>query len=150
MATRCSLWFLPLLLLGGCFQQDNNKVSQILPLDRSSYVQVRSCRLNVQHGSKYIHVFANNSEAQQAYLAANCPLPQGSVIVAEESDKPDCSKITGYTLMFKDVPGYDPTADDWHWQQLDDQRGVLQDGRVQTCIECHSQCNLNDFTCSSP
>jgi hypothetical protein len=52
--------------------------------------------------------------------------------------------------MFKEAPGYDPTADDWHWQRLDDQRLVADDGRVQTCIGCHASCNRNDYTCSPP
>jgi hypothetical protein len=150
---RFSYLLLSLLLVGGCFQQDSNKVSQILPLEyQKTYRPVRNCRpIGIpEHRAKYIRVLANSVEAQDAYIAANCPLPQGSVIVAEESDKPDCSKVSGYSLMFKDVPGYDLAGFDWHWQQLDDTRTILQDGHVQECITCHTSCTLNDLTCSPP
>ncbi len=151
MGTRRPLLLLSLLLAGSCFQQDSNRTSQILPGDyQASYLQVRGCRLVIGHNSNYLDVRVNNAEAQQAYLAANGPLPQGSVVVAEESDAADCTGLTGYTLMFKDVPGYNAAAGDWRWQRLDDQRNVLEDGRVQSCISCHTQCNLNDYTCSPP
>jgi hypothetical protein len=150
MATWHPTLFLPLLLVGGCFQQDKAGTSQILTSDpQTSYYQVRSCRLSSGHGSNYMVVLAN-ALAESDYLSGGGPLPQGSVIVAVESDQADCSDLTGYTLMSKDVPGYNPTAGDWHWQRLDDQRDVLQDGRVQGCISCHTQCNRNDFTCSPP
>ena len=152
MGTRRLLLLLSALLLGSCFQQDSNRSSQILPLDYQTSYQppVRTCRLVVGHNSRSIVVRVNTPEAQQAYLAANSPLPQGSVVLAEEYNKADCTNLAGYTLMFKDVPGYDPTAADWHWQRLDDQRVVLEDGRIESCISCHTQCNLNDYTCSPP
>jgi hypothetical protein len=68
--------------------------------------------------------------------------------VTAETDQPNCNGITGYTLMFKDVPGYNASAGDWHWQKLDDQRDVLQDGRVQECITCHASCSQYDYTCA--
>ena len=152
MGTRRSFLLLSSLLLGGCFQQDTTRTSQILPLGyQATYSPVRSCRLIHGHTSSYIAVRANSTDVATLYNAANGPLPQGSVIVAEEYDKADCTGgLTGYTLMFKDVPGYDPAAADWHWQRLDDQRVVLEDGRVQGCISCHAQCNRNDYTCSPP
>jgi hypothetical protein len=150
MATRHPLLLLSLLLVGGCFQQDKAGTSQILPPDyQASYVQVRSCRPADGHGSNSIVVFAN-AQAQSDYLSDIGPLPQGSVVVAKESAQADCSDLAGYTLMFKEAPGYNPTAGDWHWQRLDDQRDVLEDGRVQSCISCHTQCNRDDYTCSPP
>jgi hypothetical protein len=42
---RCLFVILSLLLVGGCFQQDSNKVSQILPLEyQKTYRPVRNCR----------------------------------------------------------------------------------------------------------
>jgi len=152
MAPLRPLLLLSLLVAGGCFQQDNNRTSKILPIDFDTSYQppVRTCRLVVGHDSKYIVVRVNSPEAQQAYLAANAALPQGSVVLAQEYAKQDCTALTGYTLMFKDVPGYNVAAADWHWQRLDDQRDVLEDGRLQTCISCHQSCSLNDYTCSPP
>jgi hypothetical protein len=150
MGTRRLLFLLSSLLLGGCFQQSGNNTSQILPPDYQTSSQVaRTCRLNVGHASKYMVVYTN-AVADAAYLAGTSPLPQGSTVVAVESDKTDCSDLTGFTLMFKSVPGYNPAAADWHWQRLDDQRDVLEDGRLQTCISCHTTCSLNDYTCSPP
>ena len=150
MGTRRLLLLLSSLLFGGCFQQSGNNTSQLLPPDYQTSFQVaRTCRLNVGHGSRYMVVYTN-AVADAAYLAGTPPLPQGSTIVTVESDKADCTGLTGFTLMFKDVSGYNPAAADWHWQRLDDQRDVLEDGRLQTCISCHTTCSLNDYTCSPP
>jgi hypothetical protein len=150
MGTRRLLFLLSSLLFGSCFQQSGNNTSQILPPDYQTSAQVaRTCRLNVGHASKYMVVYTN-AVADAAYLAGTSPLPQASTVVAVESDKTDCSTLTGYTLMRKEAPGYNPAAGDWHWQRLDDQRDVLEDGRLQTCISCHTTCSLNDYTCSPP
>jgi len=70
------------LLVGGCFQQDKNRTSQLLPLDyQQSYSLVRGCRLIRGHDANSIVVLAN-AEARADYVAGNSPLPQGSVIVA--------------------------------------------------------------------
>ena len=130
---------------------ETRPTSQILPFDyQATYLPVRSCRFIRGHTSNYIVVRADGAEVAQLYNDATGPLPQGSVIVAEEYDRADCTGLTGYTLMFKDAPGYNAAAADWHWQRLNDQRDVLEDGRVQGCINCHAQCNRNDFTCSPP
>ena len=151
MASQRALLLLCLLMVGGCFKQDQNKTSQILPLSYpTNYTPVRTCRPIFGHTSSYVIVRANSTDVAALYNAGNGPLPQGSLIVAEEYDKADCSSLTGYTLMFKEALGYDPTADDWHWQRLDDQRLVADDGRVQTCISCHTLNSRNDYTCSPP
>jgi hypothetical protein len=151
MATQRPLLLLFSLLLGGCFQQDKSGTSQILPFDyQATYRLARSCRPIYGHTSNNIIVRANSDEVVQQYNAANGPLPEGSVILAEEYSKADCTGLTGYTLMFKDKPGYNPAAADWHWQRLDDLHVVLEDGRVQGCIDCHTLCQRNDYTCSPP
>ena len=148
MAMRCVFVLPVLLLLGSCFQQTGTSSSQLLPSDyQASYQLARPCRLSVAHNSNYMVVYAN-ALAQSDYLAGNYPLAQGSTIVAAETDQPSCNGITGYTLMFKDASGYNTSAGDWHWQKLDDQRDVLQDGRVQECITCHASCSPYDYTCS--
>jgi hypothetical protein len=148
MATRRPLLLISLLLLGGCFQQSGSNTSKLLPPDyQASYQVARTCRPSVQHWSNYIVVYAN-ALAESDYLAGNYPLHQGSTIVTAETDQANCTGVTGYTLMFKDVSGYDSSAGDWHWQKLDAQRDVLQDGRVQECITCHASCSQYDYTCS--
>jgi hypothetical protein len=150
MATHRLLLLLLLLLVGACFKQDKNQSSQILPLSYpTGYSPVRNCRPIQGHTSNYIIVRAT-SDVGALYNAATGPLPQGSLLVAEEYDKADCTSLTGYTLMFKDAFTDPPTAEAWHWQRLDYQRDVLEDGRVPSCILCHTGCNRNDYTCSPP
>jgi hypothetical protein len=150
MATHRLLLLLLLLLVGACFKQDKNQSSQILPLSYpTGYSPVRNCRPIQGHTSNYIIVRAT-SDVGALYNAATGPLPQGSLLVAEEYDKADCTSLTGYTLMFKDAFTDPPTAEAWHWQRLDDQRIIAEDGRVQSCMTCHTLCNRNDYTCSPP
>jgi hypothetical protein len=148
MATRRALVLLSLLLLGGCFQQSGTSTSQLLPSNyQESYQLARTCRLSVAHNSNHMVVYAN-AKAESDYLGGNYPLPQGSTIVTAETDQANCTGITGYTLMFKEGLGYNSSAGDWHWQKLDGQRDVLQDGRVQECITCHATCGPYDYTCA--
>jgi hypothetical protein len=145
---RRLLGLFSLLLLGGCFQQSGPSTSKLLPSDGvASYRQVRTCRPSVTHNSNYMVVYAN-ALAQSDYLAGNYPLLQGSTIVTAETDQANCTGGTGFTLMFKEALGYNPAAGDWRWQKLDAQREVLQDGRVQECINCHAKCGPYDYTCA--
>jgi hypothetical protein len=148
MATRRPLVLLSLLLLGGCFQQSGTSTSQLLPPEyQKTYQLARFCRRSVAHNSNYMVVYANTL-AESDYLGGNYPLAQGSTIVTAETDQPDCTGLTGYTLMFKETQGYNSAAGDWRWQKLDAQRDVLQDGRVQDCITCHATCGPYDYTCA--
>jgi len=150
MFTRCSCLFLLVSLLGGCFQQDDDKTSQILPSDyKSSYVLARNCRYSTSH-ARFIKVLTNNVETNDSYMAGNCLLPVNSLVLAEEYDSSACTTLTGYTLMYKNA-GYDTSHNDWRWQKLDETRNVLEDGRVQACIDCHLKCSQPtnpEYTCS--
>lgn len=139
------------LFLGGCFEQDAPARSSILPLDfESTYAQVRGCRLNPGHESAYIRVRAN-PEGVAAYQDGVCPLPAGSVLVAEKHFDPDCTTLAGFYLRHKEQPGYDTENGDWHWQRLDRYREVLEDGRVEKCASCHrANCSDRDYSCSPP
>ncbi len=142
--------FILAALTGGCFQQDNSKTSQILPPDySSSFVLARNCRYSTSH-SRFLRVLTDGKETNDAYLAGNCLLPVNSLVLAEEYENASCSSLIGYTLMNK-VSGYDSSHNDWRWQKLDDMRNLLEDGRVQTCIDCHQKCSQTatpEYTCS--
>jgi hypothetical protein len=145
---------LPLLamcvLALGCFQDSSAARSKLLPFDyQTSFLSVRSCRLNVAHDNAYQAVFANSVGAE-AYTIGSYPLPEGSVIVAEQHKDPSCNSLTGYDLMAKESAGYDATAGDWHWQKLDSNQRVLDDGRLKTCSSCHANPPCSDFLCSAP
>jgi hypothetical protein len=147
------------LLLGACFQDSTPQVSTYLPLNyqnQALFQTARTCRMlaAAPHNNNYQLVLAN-AVAYAPYTNADYPLPQGSVVVAEEhGSDPACSSgsVTGFYLMAKQQLGYDSAADDWRWQQLDVNQRLLQDGQLKTCSSssCHGQPTCNDFLCSHP
>jgi hypothetical protein len=139
------------LLGAGCFQDSTQQHSTFLPLNyKSTWQNVRACRLVIQHANQYQLVFAN-SIAVDPYTAGASPLPAGSVVVAEQhGNDASCNNLLGYYLMAKENPGYDSAAGDWHWQELDINQRVSQDGHLTTCSSCHAKPPCNDFLCSPP
>ena len=139
------------LFAAGCFQDSTQQHSNLLPLDyKSTWQNVRACRLVIQHADQYQLVFAN-SIAADPYTTGTYPLPAGSVVVAEQhGNDRSCNNLLGYYLMAKEKPGYDTAAGDWHWQELDVNQRVSQDGHLSTCSSCHAQPPCNDFLCSPP
>jgi len=146
-------------LLGtGCFQESTPQHSAFLPLDHSytsTFQVVRACRLNQSHSNQYQRVLADPVFAADPYTNGTYPLPAGGVVVAEEhGDDSSCNSLSGLYLMAKEKPGYDTAAHDWHWQELDVNQRIIQDGRLATCSSCHSGpvCNNgnNDFLSSLP
>jgi len=140
----------PCLLLAGCFQDSTAQHSAFLPLDyQSSFQVVRACRAITSHDLAYQRVLAN-SVAADPYVSASYPLPAGGVVVAEQHGDSSCNSLTGFYLMAKEKPGYDNASGDWHWQRLDDNQRVLEDGRLQKCSSCHVQSPCTDHLCSPP
>lgn len=136
------LWF------GGCFQDSTPQHSSYLPLDyQSTFPVVRDCRLVVGHQNSYEKVFANPI-ANEAYLAPSYPLPEGSVVVAEQHGDSACNSLSGFLLMAKQSAGYDTSAGDWRWQRLDLNQRIEQDGKLQSCASCHAKCLPADYVCS--
>ena len=121
---------LPLLLVG-CFQDSTPQPSQFVPLDYPAHFQqTRDCRLNVGHQNSYMKVLVNDSAAD-AYAAAVYPLAPGSVVVAEDyGNDPSCGALADYDVMGKEQAGYNPEAADWHWQRLDANKRIEQDGKL--------------------
>lgn len=127
-------------------------VAPILPADyRDEFVEVRDCRLSVEHQFRSIRVLANRIAAD-AYLRDANPLPLGSIVVKEEYDGGDCTDadLIEWTAMRKEPPGFDPDDADWHWQRIAAPgRHVVTDGK-QTCIGCHvrEECVARDYMCT--
>ena len=139
-----------LVFAAGCFQDSTPQHSAFLPLDyQSTYHKVRSCRLVTAHDSHYEVVFANDV-ASDPYSTASYPLPVGSVVVAEEHGDPSCNSLVGFKLMAKENAGYDSAAGDWHWQELDANQRIVQDGHLTKCSSCHAQSQCSGFLCSQP
>lgn len=138
------------VLLSGCFEQDSPSRSTVLPLDyQASFVQVGACRRSTAGTVHKDYMLVRASpHTVSPYSDRSQPLPAGSTLVAEEYSDPSCRVLEGLSVMFKEQPGYDAQAGDWHWQRLDSLQSVREDGRVQKCASCHAACSGRDFTCS--
>jgi hypothetical protein len=137
-------------LLLGCFQDSTAQHSTFLPLGyQSKFLAVRTCRAVAAHALAYQRVLANDLAAGP-YTTGSYPLPSGSIVVGEQHGDPACNSLTGYYLMAKENPGYDSATADWHWQRLDANQRVLEDGKLQQCSSCHAQPPCNDYLCSPP
>ena len=68
-------------------------------------------------------------------------LPFGSMVV-KENYLPD-STLAAVTVMMK-AEGYDPAHHDWFWMKQLADGTVEASGRVQSCIDCHSEA-LNNW-----
>jgi hypothetical protein len=139
------------LFLSGCFQDSAPKHSDYLPLSYpTGFPIVRNCRLVADHQNTFELVRANQVAADP-YTIASYPLPQGSVVIAEQhSSDPFCDSLSGYYLMAKEQAGYYGAGGDWHWQDLDLGQRVIEDGRLQKCASCHADCAASDFLCARP
>ena len=81
-------------------------------------------------------------------------LPSGSVIVKENYGK-DKKTVMAITVMYR-LKDYNPAGGDWYWvKYLPDgtvatapreKGGVRLAGKVNGCIQCHSDADGNDFT----
>ncbi len=49
-----------------------------------------------------------------------------------------------FTIMAK-VKGYSPETNDWFWAKITKDGKIIAEGRVESCIECHSIKKNNDF-----
>lgn len=116
-------------------------IEVIFPADfEDSYVEMRDCRHSHEHELRFIRVLASPS-AQQPYgaLSPDVPYPEGATLVKIEHDDEDCQVRLGFTAMKKLPEGASLQGGDWHWQKVDMQRKVLEDGAPNTCINCHAQ-----------
>jgi hypothetical protein len=120
-------------------------IDPIFPADyRDTYIEVRDCRLGIEHGGEMIRVLANPIAAQP-YLKLQNPLPVGSIVIKEEYDfsATDCSdptKIMSWSAMRKETPGFDPIDGDWHWQRV---------AAPSRSIICAAKDDCPGFTCTS-
>jgi hypothetical protein len=116
---------------------------------QSAYTLVRDCRTSTTHPSN-VTVHAS-PEAADDYMNGNYPLAEGSILVKTIHADLDCMTVDGYVVMQKGPPGTAPDSGDWIWQEVDENRKVLQSGTLQACISCHRSCtNGRDFTCTDP
>jgi hypothetical protein len=132
-------------------------IEPIFPADyRDSFVEVRDCRLAIEHGGVMIRVYANPIGAQPYIENAN-PLPEGSIVIKEEFNGVDCSndaELVRWAAMRKEAPGFDPEDADWRWQRVNaPSRAVECEGKLCPtfpCLGCHSaqSCLDRDYMCT--
>jgi hypothetical protein len=127
-------------------------IDPIFPADyREGYIEVRDCRLSIEHGGVNIRVLAN-AIAAEPYLRDQNPLPVGSIVIKEEFEGTDCrdADLVRWRVMRKEEPGFDPEDGDWHWQWVDAPSRHVRFDDKETCIGCHVEpaCLARDYMCT--
>jgi hypothetical protein len=54
------------------------------------------------------------------------------------------NEIKAISIMYKSK-GYNPSAGDWFWVEYDPDGKILKEGKVETCIKCHSAAADRDY-----
>ena len=85
---------------------------------------------NAPHGA-FIQTFVND----KALMPTEAGYPYGSLIV-KENYMPD-KTLAKLTVMYK-VKGYDPQSGDWFWAVYSPDGTIEGEGKMQSCIGCHS------------
>jgi hypothetical protein len=156
-----------LFLLSGCGSNDegddgggngNTGGDGILfPSDyESTYTFVRDCRSSIDHagvgGGIKVYADASSADDYNALWAAPdtaVQLPEGTTLVKEVYGTSDCTGEVGSWVVMKKEAGFDPSNNDWHWQNVGADRTIIngEDGSVDRCISCHdgSQGSCNGF-----
>lgn len=119
---------------------------------RDIYTQVRPCRFPGEHtGLNGFTVWVNDVGRDSFASIWQTPpavsaVADGTVVVKELYTSQDCGAATiGHWVAMRKEAGFDPDHGDWHWQEVASQGKVLSDGRVDSCIQCHSG---NDSSCA--
>lgn len=108
---------------------------------KSSYTEVRNCRLSIDHDGEYVRVLASPS-ALAPYMNRTDPFPDGAVVVKEQYARTDstCSgAIQDYSVMMRVENGTAPLLPQWDWQHVDANRNVLSED-IKRCTSCHADC----------
>ena len=82
--------------------------------------------------------YANN----HALESTTHPLNNGAM-VAKYNLSP-ANEIKAISIMYKSK-GYNPSAGDWFWVEYDPDGKILKEGKVETCIKCHSAAADRDY-----
>jgi len=133
-----------------CADVDAPQPADPLPVDYSSrFVEVLSCRISVEHGLAHVLVRAAPEHADNYRSGGAAPFPEGALIVKEQYADGQCRSLNGYTVMRKELAGYDPAAHDWKWSRLDRRQRLLEEGKLTACSRCHLRtCPARDLTCA--
>jgi hypothetical protein len=84
-----------------------------------------------------------NDQALDAIEGRKGVMPDGAIIV-KENYRPD--KTLETISVMKKVEGYNPQAKDWFWVEYKPNGEVEEEGKVFSCIGCHSKERENDYS----
>jgi hypothetical protein len=87
-----------------------------------------------------------STEAKKAYIEKLSLLPVGSIIVKPLYPDEQRSETSKLTIMLKMEKGYDRENGDW-WYGVYDESGIKgsSQGKIKSCIECHTQAKKTDY-----
>ena len=87
-----------------------------------------------------------NTEAKKAYIEKLSLLPVGSIIVKPLYPDEQRSETSKLTIMLKMEKGYDKENGDW-WYGVYDETGIKgsYQGKIKSCIKCHTQAKKTDY-----
>jgi hypothetical protein len=74
-------------------------------------------------------------------------MPDGVIIVMENYSRD--SALISHTVMYKKFR-FDPDNGDWFWANYAPDGKVMDAGKVQSCMECHSKAKSSDYLFTGP
>ena len=92
------------------------------------------------HGA-FLKLYVND-EAKEAINSGTGILPENAIIVKENYNKQ--KELVAITPMYKKV-NYNPEAGDWFWAKYGADGEIMAEGKVGSCIDCHSKVSGNDY-----
>lgn len=98
------------------------------------------------HRPYFLKVYVNSAGLRQFSNEKLRAMPVGSLIVKEKLKSPDAKQPTLLTIMRKREPGYDVEHGDWEYAVAEGSGlRIVEQGRIQRCIGCHSDQAKSDF-----
>ena len=87
-----------------------------------------------------------NRVAKKAYLARLSLFPVGSIVLKPLYPDSQRTKTSRLTIMIKMEKGYDAENGDW-WYGVYDKTGMQgwHQGKIKSCIKCHTQAKETDY-----
>lgn len=69
-------------------------------------------------------------------------MADGSFIVMENYDRQ--KKFLGLSVMYK-IENFNPENGDWYWAEYKPDGSTAASGKVNKCLDCHSDVKTNDY-----
>ncbi len=118
--------------------------------DWENWVKMTDTRLlSKGHGRAYVDIYV---EAKHAglYRGATGPYPVGFKTVKAQYKTPTTTQLKNITVMAKRNRGYDSENGDWWYAVLNENGGVMNQGKIEMCVDCHDQASARDYVFGIP